>query len=302
MAVLAPCMPLEAAAGVLFQEDFEDSNLSSRGWFDTAGASISTTEHAAGSTASFECAFLAGATTCNGGTPGRHAFTETDSVYISYYVKYSSNWVGSNLSYHPHEFLFITNIDSQWIGPSRTHLTAYVEQNEGKPRLQITDALNINTGSVNQDIVNTTEERAVSGCNGDSDGYGGDCWACSGGYCNEKIWSSQDVYFQDTAGQYYKNDWHKVEAYFKLNSISNGKGVADGVVQYWFDGKQVINHTDVMFRTAQHPSMKFNHLLITPYIGDGSPVAQTMWVDNLTVSTNRAGSTAPSPPTNLKAY
>ena len=33
--------------------------------------------------------------------------------------------------------------------------------------------------------------------------------------------------------------------------------------------------------------MRLNQFLIAPYIGDGSPVAQTMWVDNLTVATDR---------------
>ena len=35
------------------------------------------------------------------------------------------------------------------------------------------------------------------------------------------------------------------------------------------------------------PAMKFNQLLVAPYIGDGSPVDQTMWVDDLRVGTDR---------------
>src|SRR3989449_8148514 len=45
------------------------------------------------------------------------------SVYLSYWVKYSANWVGSGQPYHPHEFLFLTNEDGAYIGPSATHLT-----------------------------------------------------------------------------------------------------------------------------------------------------------------------------------
>ena len=33
--------------------------------------------------------------------------------------------------------------------------------------------------------------------------------------------------------------------------------------------------------------MQFNQLIIAPYIGDGSPVTQTMWIDNLTVGTGK---------------
>jgi len=63
--------------------------------------------------------------------------------------------------------------------------------------------------------------------------------------------------------------------------------VPDGIVRYWFDGQLVIEHTDVLLRTGAHPNMKFNQFMIAPYIGDGSPVDQTMWVDDLTVATGR---------------
>ena len=85
----------------------------------------------------------------------------------------------------------------------------------------------------------------------------------------------------------YKNDWHFVEAYFQLNSIVNGKGVPDGIVRYTVDGQTVIEHTNVLYRTGAHPTMQFNQFLIGPYIGAGSPVDQTMWVDDLTVATSK---------------
>src|SRR5256712_13153409 len=49
-----------------------------------------------------------------------------------------------------------------------------------------------------------------------------------------------------------------------------------------------------MLRTGAHPNMKFKQLIVAPYIGDGSPVDQTMWVDNLPVGTGRI---TPSVPT-----
>jgi len=292
--------PAYVIAAPLFQEDFENTNYSSRGWYDSNGGTLSAIEHISGSTNSFECKFLQGGTVCSGGTLGRHLFTETDSVYVSYYVKYSSNWQGSNKPYHPHEFMILTNLDGQYQGPSRSHLTTYIEQNEGTPRLQITDALNIDVTQVGQDIVNLTEQRGVSGCNGDSDGYGpGACWVCGSNRCNEKVWLAPSVFFQDTQGAYYKNDWHHIEAYFKLNSIFNSKGVADGVMQYWYDGNLIINHNNVMLRTGQYPLMKFNQFIVAPWIGDGSPIEQIMWIDNLTVMTSRPDA-GPAPPTNLQ--
>jgi len=62
-------------------------------------------------------------------------------------------------------------------------------------------------------------------------------------------------------------------------------GQADGVMQYWFNGTLVIDRHDILFRTGARPTIQFHQFLIGPYIGDGSPVDQSMWVDNLTVAT-----------------
>jgi hypothetical protein len=44
--------------------------------------------------------------------------------------------------------------------------------------------------------------------------------------------------------------------------------------------------------------MKFNQFLIGPYIGVGSPVDQTFWVDNLIIATSIPEDL--SPPQNLR--
>ena len=281
----------------LFQESFEDTSFGSRGWYDNTGLTLSSVEYMEGS-ASAEFHFLRGGTTPTSGPAIRHKFTDTDEVYVSYWVKYSSNWDGSNRAYHPHEFLIMTNENSDYSGLAFTYLTAYIEQNEGEPLLSIQDGQNIDLSQIGVNLVGVTESRSVAGCNGDSDGYGtgqgpyndGECYNAGGGtYWNGKSWKAGSIYFQDNPGQYYKNDWHHIEAYFKLNSISGGIGIADGIVRYWYDGQPLIDHSDVVLRTGQHPSMRFNQFIIAPWIGDGSPVDQTMWVDDLTVATSRAG-------------
>jgi hypothetical protein len=294
-------IPLFSYGGVLFQEPFEDTNYSSRGWYDSTGGTLSSTEHVSGSTKSLECRFFIGAQKCNSGTPGRILFQETDSVYVSYWIKHSMNWTGSNKSYHPHEFFLMTNQNGQWDGMAWTRLTAYIEDNEGKPLLAIQDGQNIDTTKVGQNLVLITEKRAVAGCNGDSDGYGnGDCYDCGGGdYCNGKFWRAGQIYFSDSIGSYYKGDWHHVEALIKLNSIVNGKAVKDGTLNYWYDGQLIINGNSVVLRTGQYPFMKFNQLVLSPYIGDGSPADQTVWIDNLVIATERPV-TALSSPTNLR--
>ena len=298
-------LPAVIFSATLFQENFEDTNFASRGWYDSTGGALSTTEHISGSTSSFECSFLQGATGCSGGTPARHLFTNTDEIYVSYWVKYSANYTGSNRAYHPHEFYILTNENSAYVGPAYTYLTAYIEQNEGTPLLGIQDGQNIDLTRLNQDLTNITENRSVAGCNGTlNDGYTIlDCYSVGNGiYWNGKEWRAGQVYFGDTQGPYYKNNWHRVEAYFKLNSVTNGKGIADGIIRYWYDGSLIIERANIIMRTAQHPNMKFNQFLISPYIGDGSPLDQTMWVDDLTVETSRPNgdTTPPSAPSGLR--
>ncbi len=288
---------------VLFREEFEDDLFGSRGWYDDLGVAITTAEHIPGSGAAAEFRFLPGATKAGGAM--RYTFAETESFYLSYWVKYSAGWEGSNRPYHPHEFNVVTNLDGRYIGPAHTHLTLYIEQNEGRPLLAIQDGENIDRSRVGQDLTSITEERAVAGCNGDGDGHGeGDCYLSGGVHRNGKRWMADTVCFSDKPGEFYKNDWHFVEAYFKLNSVVDGRGAPDGVIFYRFDGVTLFEYHNVMLRTGRHPDMKFNQLLMAPYIGDGSPVDQTMWVDDLTVATGPVSTSAvalPGPSTDEQA-
>ena len=56
----------------------------------------------------------------------------------------------------------------------------------------------------------------------------------------------------------------------------------------WFDGKLVIDWSDVVLRSADFPKMQFNQFLLAPYFGPGLlPHAQTLWIDELAVGTER---------------
>src|SRR5881409_1257220 len=282
-----------ASAAVLVQEGFEDASFALRGWYDNTGMATTAAQQVSGSRA-LEVHFLVGGKTPTWGGAARHLFKETESVYLSYWVKYSANWVGSGRSYHPHEFLFLTNENDVYSGLSFTHLTAYVEhnyQNGGIPALQLQDGANVDQSKIGVDLSSVTESRAAAGCNGNTDGYATSCYdQGDGNYTNAKIFSAGQPSFMPNPGPGYKGDWHFVEAYFKLNAIQSGKGVANGIIRYWFDGKLVIERTNVLMRTGAHGSMKFNQLAIDAWIGDGSPADQTMWVDNLTIATDRVAS------------
>ncbi len=273
---------------LLIHEPCDDVAFTQRGWYDNNSLRIAADEHVPGSAGALEYRFLKGSATPTSGGGVRRLFTPSPNVYLSYWVKYSANWEGSNRPYHPHEFHFVTNVDDKWIGPAATHLTTYIEHNEGRPLLSMQDALNIDESNIGRDLTNVTEDRAVAGCNGSSDAWpAGDCYLSGSTHRNGKAWKSASVIFSDTPGPLYKNAWRFVEAQFSLNRIVDGKGVADGVIRMWVDGELIVDAPGVMLRTGRHPSMQFNQFLIAPYIGDGSPVEQTMWVDEIVVATDR---------------
>ncbi len=274
---------------ILFQDPFEDTNFSARGWYDIGGMFLSTSEaHSGNSSLEFH---LAQGASNPAGRGARLLFNDSETIYLSYWVKYSANWVGSGDPFHPHEFQFVTNEDGQYVGPAFTNLTVLVEhnyQNGGIPVIAATDGANIDVNAVGQDLSGVTEDRSAHGCNGNTDGYPTDCYAFGAGtYNNGKAFRAAQPTFLETQGAGYKNDWNFVEAYIQLNTIQGGIGQTDGVVQYWFNGQLVIDHQNVLLRTGTHPTMAFNQFLVLPFIGSGSPVAQTMWIDDLTIATGR---------------
>jgi hypothetical protein len=279
--------PAAARATVLFHEDFEDAKLAGRGWYDNTVPLLSTSEAAGNGRSSIEFKFNAGGTKPTTGSPLRRKFKPTDSVYLSYYVKYSANWVGSQKPYHPHEFHFLTTVDGDWSQLSFAHLTLYVEQNGGTPLVAIQDGANVDQARIGRNLTSVTERRAVAGCNGSSDGYPDNCYRADGRYVNEKKWKAASPFFTDAPGPTYKNNWHVVEAFIRLNSVTGGKGVPDGVIQYWLDRGLLFEHRNVLLRTAANAGMQFNQFIMAPYIGDGSPVTQSMWIDDLAVATGR---------------
>ncbi len=277
---------------LLFQENFEDANIGSRGWYDNTSAQLSTVEHIAGSNSSSQYHFLKGATGPSSGGAQRHKFAATNTLYVSFYVKYSTNWIGSGQDYHPHEFYTLSTLDGDYDGPSQNYLDVYIEDNYlngGRPRVAIQDnmSVNYNNGPLPNNLIALTENRSVAGCNGIVEpNMVSECFDFGSYWYNDKTLTGP-VEFQPNPGPGYKNDWNFVEVYFQLNTVVGGIGQADGVVQYWFNGALILDRHDILFRTGQHPTLQFNQFLIAPYIGDGSPADQYMWVDNLRLATSR---------------
>lgn len=307
MVIVSVCLlsPMSGWGATLFTENFDgpviqDVYPGQGHWYDGSSCAISSTEHMAG-TGSFECHFSKGSTACDGGVPRRHSFTPSNQVYISYWIKHSSSWMGSGTYYHPHMIYLLTNQNGEWDGLSYDRLTAYVEEVQGYPTMILQDGQNIDETKIGVDLTKVTENRSIADCNGIQPGIGissSGCYPAGSVHWNGITWKAATPYFFDST----KTSWHHVEAYFQLNTISNGIGQPDGIVRYWYDGQLVIDHTNVIIRTGKNANMQFNQFILAPYIGDGSPADQTFWIDNLTVATSRSATTVspPSAPSNLR--
>lgn len=293
-------LALPAYAEVLFNEPFENDDFEARGWYDSTGGTIDTGVAAPGSTASFNCHWNNGGTTCSGGTPQRHEFTATQTLAVSFWLKLGAagnTWVGSGATYHPHLFQFLTDADGPFVGPNSALFSALIETHVFTPRLAMADSMAINvtaatsTPGAGANLLASTTAHAVAGCNGSQNGSA-QCYACpppdypnTGAYCNGTFW--------DAAAPAFVNDtWAFVETYFQMNTVTGSTPNADGIMRMWVDGVQVVNITNAYFLSGQNPARAFDKLILAPYMGDGSPKAQDLWIDNLTIATSFA--TAPT--------
>src|SRR3954467_7996860 len=249
----------EKAAGVLFGETFDDARLTERGWYDGRTLAVSREGTRAGG-GCIEYHWKPGTTTPERSSGLRRLFEPTDTVYLRFYIKLSPGWGWTGRSYHPHLMHLLTTENDKYHGPAASHLTLYIEPQEGRLRLAA------------QDIENRDRPHGLTQ------------GPLRGGY-NATVYDSKDVLFTDDA-------WHCVEAMFKLNSLGPDQDRAngDGIVRAWFDGKLVVERTDVVLRSADFPNMRFNQFLLAPYFGPGLlPHEQTLWIDELAVGTRRPG-------------
>ncbi len=249
-----PSPPAEEA---LFREGFDDDRLLERGWYDGSRFKIDGQgAHAGGGCIEYH--WPPGATTPDSSSGIRRLFEPTATVYLRFSIRLSSGWRWTGRAYHPHLMHFMTTENARYHGPAGSRLTVYVEPQEGRLRLAA------------QDIQNRDAPHGLTQ------------GPLKGGY-NGTFYDSPTALFTD-------DRWHCVEAMFTLNTVDlkQDRPNADGVIRGWFDGALVIERTDVILRSTDFPSMKFNQFLLTPYFGPGLlPQEQTLWIDALTVGTRR---------------
>jgi hypothetical protein len=249
----------DSAARTHFHESFEDDGLLRRGWYDGRRFAISQAEPYAGN-GCLEYRWEDRGTTPVSSSGLRHLFEPAEVVYLRCYIRLSSGWGWTGRPYHPHLMHFMTTENEKFRGPAASRLTVYIEPWNGKLRLAAQDIQN-------QDAPHGLTQGPLRG------GFNG------------RFYDSQQVLFNDDA-------WHCVEAMFQLNTVDlkADRANADGIVRGWFDGKLVIDRSDVILRSPDFPQMKFNQFLLTPYFGPGLlPHAQTLWIDELGVGSRRLG-------------
>jgi len=247
----------EKPVGLLFSESFDDPRLLQRDWYDGDKFTISEKQPYAGK-GCIEYRWNANTTTPANSSGIRHLFEATDTIYLRFYIKLSKGWGWTSRAYHPHLMHFMTTENEKYAGPAASHLTVYIEPQNGKLRLAA------------QDIQNKDKPHGLTQ------------GPLRGGY-NGQFYDGKEVVFND-------DRWHCVEAMFQLNSLDlkADKPNADGTVRGWFDGKLVVDRSDVVLRSTDFPKMKFNQFLLTPYFGPGLlPHEQTLWIDELAVATKR---------------
>src|SRR5574343_2013546 len=220
----------------------------------------------------------------------------TDSLYISFYWRCSSGWVGSGQSYHPHIIHIFSDLDVAADYPSGM-IPAYgdtlFEPLNLTPHIKWQDASSINSTLHSPPWTNAqaaeTENRATGGCNGvlsgSSAGNSADCYQYGGVWYNMRDWTGTSNFSLST--------WHHVEIYQQMNTITSNHGNADGIMWVKVDDNYVVNSTNVIYRTNQHPTMKWEAFFLAPYIGDGSPANQTLWIDSLNIANAPPSDTTP---------
>ena len=96
-------------------------------------------------------------------------------------------------------------------------------------------------------------------------------------------WSGQwQGYLPTTQIPYAADRWICTEVQVKHNT----PGQPDGELRVWIDGALMTQRTGVKFRDA---AVSWNAIEISGYYDGGSPKAQTSWVDDVVVSTQRIG-------------
>lgn len=285
----------------IFLESFEDNDWSGRGWYD--GTDSTGTSAGGYSGNALEWAWVTGATKPTGFSTIRQQMTSSLTEFmVEYFVKYESGWVGSGVNYHPHLLHIVSTEDWAETGYgslAANHSNLYFESitttsepYTTTPAIQHQDSLR--AASSANDLVGVTEVRSAAHCDTPYtylDATLGVCYGDPGSYYSATVWQGSAEIIYD--------EWIRVTTYIKKNTFTNGVGNFDGVLKVWVGESYelAIDATSVLYATGEHSDTAWDKVAIAPYMqpGSGSPINQTMWIDELSVWT------VAQPPSNGRA-
>ena len=211
----------------------------------------------------------------------------TDEFLIEYYMKFDTGWQGSGQAYHPHliHLLEAGSTAYQSLNTNDSSLYFEAQSDTSSPynnhvTIEYQDTLRVNTdhGTPPQDLTNTTETRSATQCNTPYTSSGAtnyDCYSDGGYYHSSNEWKATATITENT--------WVKIQTYIKKNTFTAGVGNFDGIIKSWVDGTLVIDKTEVLFAANAYSDTEWRQIVLAPYIGDGAPISESMWIDELGV-------------------
>lgn len=288
----------DARADLIFSESFEDNNWSTRGWYDgTDSVGVQSGGHIGNA---LRWSWSSGASQPTGFSTIRNSFAQTDELFIEYYIKFDSGWRGSGLNYHPHMIHLLSTDDGIWQGLSRTNNSIYLEAitDTGSPynivpTIATQDYLRTNTsfGMPPNNLVAITETRSAYHCNTPASlsGATGVCYNDGGGWYSANMWDSPEIIID-------RDQWTKVEAYFRKNTFGGGVANFDGLMRMWINDELAIDANTVLYAANAYSGTRWDKIVLAPWIGDGSPIDQSMWLDEFKIYDSLLGGADTTPP------
>ena len=93
----------------------------------------------------------------------------------------------------------------------------------------------------------------------------------------------------DSLGYLTRNQWHCIEAYVKMNTITGGQGNNDGVLRGWVNGNLAYQNTGLRFRDTSW--LKIEEVWFNIYVGGSwtAPRDMELFFDNVVIARNFIG-------------
>ncbi len=272
----------------IMSESFENNSWTSRGWYDGTNSTGVTSGGHSGN--ALKWTFRESDTRPAQFSVLRQSFTDTDEFLLEYYLKFDAGWRGSGKTYHPHFLHIISSEDSNYQGFARSNSNLYFEAvaKQSSPFInypviahQDMYRTNSSAGNVPNNLITTTENRSANHCNTPSSlsgATGGNCYKSGDGWYSANLWNSATVNIPAAT-------WTKITVHIKHNTFTNGVGNFDGIMKLWVEDTLAISSTNVLYAAGAYEGAKWDKVALAPYIGDGSPIVQTMWIDELSLWT-----------------